>query len=143
MRTPRGLAAACAAVLVVAACGDDDDDEGAAGAAPTVEELAGTTFTSTSVEGWTLVDGTEVALTFDADGLAANAGCNTLRGSVAITDGQLQVGTMASTTMACDPDLMDQDAWLTSFLEAESAITLEGTTLTITNEDATLVASSS
>src|SRR5687767_1039984 len=86
---------------VATGCGDD-------AAAPTVDDLAGSTFESTSVEGHDMVAGTNVTMTFDADGVAVHAGCNTLRGGLAIEDGTLQVGTMAQTMMACTDDLMAQ-----------------------------------
>ena len=43
--------------------------------------LQGGTFVSTAVEGFTLVDGTTITLTFDGTNLGANAGCNQLGSS--------------------------------------------------------------
>ena len=40
--------------------------------------LDGRTFVSTAVEGYTLVDGTQIPLTFDGANLAAAGGCNQL-----------------------------------------------------------------
>ena len=115
-------------------CGDDD------AAAPTVDDLAGSTFESTSVEGHDMVAGTNVTMTFDTDGVAVNAGCNTLRGGLAIEDGTLQVGTMAQTMMACTDDLMAQDTFLVEFFDAGPTITLEDDVLTLTASGATITA---
>jgi heat shock protein HslJ len=45
---------------------------------------------------------------------------------------------MASTMMACSDELMAQDTWLSAFLSSGPAIALDGDTLTLTGDDATL-----
>src|SRR5688572_17170618 len=75
--------------VAASACGDDDDDalaadaaqdvseaESEAAAAPDDSDLVGSSFASTSAEGWTLVEGTQVVLTFEPDAVSAVAGCN-------------------------------------------------------------------
>jgi heat shock protein HslJ len=136
--------AVVALALVVASCGDDgsgdDDDDGAV---PQLADLSGRTFTSTSVEGWTVVDGTAVILTFDDEGVSAIAGCNTMRGGAAITDGALAVADpMASTMMACSEELTAQDEWLQAFLTAGPTVALDAAELTLATDEETLVASS-
>src|SRR5829696_4142498 len=102
--------------------------------------LPGRTFVSTAVEGFTLVDGTQISLTFDTPALAANAGCNTLTGAWAVEGDVLATsGGLAQTEMACDPPaLMDQDTWLSSVLTSRPTLTLDGDTLTITAQGATV-----
>jgi heat shock protein HslJ len=45
---------------------------------------------------------------------------------------------MASTMMACEEALMDQDTWLSEFLTSSPEIALDGGTLTLTGSDATI-----
>ena len=105
----------------------------------TASGLAGQ-FTSVAVTGATLVDGTQVVLTFDGTGrVSAIAGCNTLSGSYAVEDEQLVVGEeLAMTRMACSPELMDQDTWLAELLTSNPTIVVDGDTLTLTADDVTL-----
>ncbi len=101
--------------------------------------LPGHTYVSTAVEGFTLVDGTQIVLTFDGANLAANAGCNQLSSSWSVEGSVLVAPAMAQTEMACDPAaLMDQDTWLSSVLTSRPTLTLNGDTLTIAAQGATV-----
>lgn len=122
--------------LALAACGSDDDT--ASGSAPTADDLDGTTFESTDVTGHELVSDTTITLAFQADAVSANAGCNTMNGGYTITDGTLEVATMASTMMACTDELMAQDDWLAEFLSSGPEIALDGNSLTLTGAESTL-----
>lgn len=128
------MAVAAVGTVAVSGCGDDDGD------APTLAELAGRTFESTDVEGHEMVAGTNVTMTFDEDGVAVMAGCNTLRGGAAITEGALQIGVMAQTMMACTDDLAAQDTFLVDFFTSGPGITLDGDTLTVSGAEASIVA---
>ena len=129
----RALALLALSALVVAACGSDDDSNAA-----TADDLADRAFESTEVTGHELVADTIVELAFTADTIAARAGCNSMSGGYSITDGTLEVGVMAATMMACADELMAQDAWLSEFLSSGPAIDLDGDTLTLTGDDATI-----
>lgn len=124
--------------LVLAACGSDDAGESNNPdvGAPTAAELDGRAFTSSAVSGHDLVADTTVELAFIVDSIAANAGCNTMNGAFQIEDEVLDTGPFAMTMMACDTPLMDQDTWLTEFLSMNPRITLVGTTMIITGDDA-------
>lgn len=111
----------------------------ATGGTPTTPDLAGRTFASTEVAGHELVPGTSVRITFEEGHLSATAACNTVFGSAQWSDGVLEAGPLASTMMACSPELMAQDAWLAELLEAGPTIALDGSTLTISGETSTLV----
>jgi heat shock protein HslJ len=101
--------------------------------------LPGHTYVSTAVEGFTLVDGTQVVLTFDGPNLAANAGCNQLSSAWSVEGSVLVVPAMAQTEMACDPAaLMDQDTWLGSVLTSRPTLALDGDTLTVSAQGATV-----
>lgn len=120
-----GAAAALVVSLGLTSCGQDEVD------------LEGRSFTSTEVRGHDLVEGSTVTLSFDADNLAARAGCNTIVGTVSTADDTLTFDSQAaSTMMACEPDLMAQDQWLTDFLASSPSLKVEGSTLTL-GDDAT------
>lgn len=100
--------------------------------------LAGRTFLSSAIDGRTLVDGTEVRLSFQIDALNAHAGCNTL-GTTAAYDGATLVATdMFQTEIGCEPALAEQDLWLGELLMSRPTLVLEGDTLTIASPDTTI-----
>ena len=161
MSPARICALSAAVVVALAACGADESDAptttaAAAAATSAVPEtsaaatttttprsltdgLTGTTFESTAVSGYTLVPGSVVTLTFDAVNLGANAGCNTMTGAWSVEGDVLEVGDMVQTMMACEPSaLMDQDTWLAAVLTSSPTLALDGETLTITADGATV-----
>ncbi len=159
-------ALAALAVLPLTACGDDPpstdattapiettvpETGGSTSAAPTstapptttapdpATQLDGRTYLSTAVTGYTLVDGTEIAVSFDGANISANGGCNTLGSTWSLEGDVLVVPEMRSTMMACEPAaLMDQDIWLSSVLTSRPTVALDGDTLTITAQGATV-----
>jgi heat shock protein HslJ len=125
--------------ITLAACGSDaatrtstagiEDGEAA--------DLAGRTFVSTDVRGHDLVEDTSVELSFETDRLSASAGCNTLTGPASWDDGTLAINadSLATTMMACEPELQAQDDWVTGFLISSPALELDGSTLTIGDDE--------
>lgn len=101
-------------------------------------DLAGRSFTATEVRGHELVPDTDIVVSFEDGLLSAQAGCNTLAGDATWTDGVLTAGPLAMTMMACDDALSAQDQWLSDLLTSEPAISLDGDTLTIGDDDAGL-----
>jgi heat shock protein HslJ len=123
------LATTLGLILLLAACGDGGD--GLSGADPGTSpppDLAGHVYTSTSVTGHQLAPGSTVTLTFTDDSISANAGCNTMAGPATWSDGVLKVngGRLATTSMACEGPLMDQDVWLSEFLTSEPKLSAGG-----------------
>ncbi|MGW6128866.1 META domain-containing protein [Cellulomonas sp. NPDC055163] len=112
------------AVLVLAACAASSGSAGE-------DELVGRSFESTDVEGHTLVEGTVITLIVSSGTVSVNAGCNTLFGGATWDDGVLRVPQLASTMMACDGALMDQDQWLAALLGGSPPYELDGDTLTL------------
>jgi heat shock protein HslJ len=101
-------------------------------------DLDGRGFVSSQVEGYELVEGSEIRLTF-GDWLAASGGCNFLDFNWTLDGDRLVIGDWTGTEMACEPaTLMNQDDWLASFLTAGPAVTVEGDTLTLTGDSATI-----
>ena len=130
----------CLATLVtLAACNDNNSSGSSASptpSPPTGDQLNGHAFVSTDVTGYDLVADSQIRLAFEGGNLSANAGCNTMSGAYTIQDGDLKLGAeLASTAMACQPDLMSQDTWLAAFLKAGPAITAEGSTLSLAAGD--------
>jgi heat shock protein HslJ len=71
--------------------------------------------------------GTRVSLRFTADGrLLAGAGCNTISGQVELSGGHLWLPEMRMTEMGCADDLLAQDQWLASLLDARPSWQLSG-----------------
>ena len=104
---------------------------GAAGAA---SDLAGKTLVAKEVTGsYTIVPGSTISITFDNGTLAARAGCNNLFGQYTVSGDVLNAPQLASTMMACDEALMNQDTWLAAFLASSPTWTYSGGTLTLTN----------
>jgi heat shock protein HslJ len=146
-RTSRVLVTALVATLVVAGCGGDDDDsgdnpdDGAAAsdaAAPTADDLEGNTFVATEISCGTIVDGSEILVTFEDGAAIVAAGCNTQRGGYEITDATLTVDPLVATMMACDDALMAQDQLMADLLSAGPTITLDGDELTLASSATTV-----
>ena len=151
-RSPRALLTSGLLIAVVlTGCGGDDDsgdpsddapDDSAAAeaaaAAPTSDDLEGKTFVATEVSGATIVEGTEILVTFEDGAVIVAAGCNTQRGGYAIADGTMTVDPLAATMMACDDALMAQDQLMAELLGAGPTVALDGDELTIASATTTV-----
>ncbi|MEP7114070.1 MAG: META domain-containing protein, partial [Ilumatobacteraceae bacterium] len=91
----------------------------------------GREFVSTNVNGFSLIDGTEVHIRFDDEQLSASSGCNMLGGRYSIdadnaTSGVvvLDANGLSTTDMGCDPDRQSQDEWLLDLLASRPIMTL-------------------
>jgi len=151
--TPRtAIALLALAGLTFAACGSDDpgtspdpvdgttagSGDGGSDETVTAATLAGMGFASSSVTGYDLVEGSEITMNFLDDSVSVDAGCNIMNGGFEIADGAFTASQLASSKMACEQPLMDQDIWLSEFLASSPAIALDGSTLTLTGEVATI-----
>ena len=99
----------------------------------------GRTFLSTSIteNGKTraLHEGTRIRLSFGKKEMQAHAGCNHFSGTAEFDSDRLTVTNLGGTEMGCEPELMKQDKWLTTFLESEPTWRLDGDTLVLTQGD--------
>ncbi|MEV4637537.1 META domain-containing protein [Actinoplanes sp. NPDC049548] len=93
------------------------------------------TFVSADDAGRQLVPGTRVRLTFTPGTVAAEAGCNHLTGRLAVEGDRLVVTDVGGTMMACSPERMNQDTWLTTFLQQRPRWELDADTLVLTTGD--------
>lgn len=115
--------------LGVMACGSD-------AAAPT--SLPDGTYELVGISGRDLVEGSTIELLVEGDTINLGAGCNRMFGGYAIEDGNLVVDQLASTKMACEPDSMAQDEWLSAMITAGPQVDIAGDRLTITDDVVTL-----
>ena len=141
----RTIVAICLALLVIPLACSDDDSGGSpptatASSAPdeTTVDLAGKTFAGSAVEGFDVVEGSEIRISFEDATLTATAGCNTLGATYAIEGATLTVSDVSTTLMACSDPLMAQDQWLADLFGSGVTVALDGSTLTLTGQDATV-----
>lgn len=153
MRLPSITLAIAAAVVVACSGGGEPSSSpspspeppgtpgptGGPGAPPAMSDLDGRTFIVIGAEGREIVAGTTISFRFEDGRVGIQAGCNQLSGAYELTDGVLAVGQMITTEMGCEPALMDQDAWLGSFVNG-ATLALDGPMLTLANGGAILTA---
>ena len=147
----RSSAVAAVAVALfawgLAGCGSDDSGSEAAdnslasdpGQPPTTEDLQGTSYTSTQVSGYDLVEGSTITLGF-GDGMSVSAGCNTMAAGYEVSDDGILAwtGDPATTMMACSDELEAQDQWLTQLFQEGLTAATDGTALILTNGEVTI-----
>lgn len=122
------------AASVVSACGGDDE-----AAAPSADDLDGRSFVATSIEGQTIVEGSEIVVSFEDGMILIEAGCNSQRGGFEIDeDGSLVAGQLAATMMACDEALMAQDQLLAEIVADGPTVTLDEDQMTLTTDSTTV-----
>ncbi len=132
---------ALASALLIGACGGGASASSGPSASPGPSDrtsaLDGRTFLATKVEGRVLVAGSQLSLRFGDGQIGASAGCNSMSGPYAIDGDHLVINALATTEMACDPLLMEQDSWLAAFLGGATLV-LEGDTLVLDKAGARL-----
>ncbi|MBK9125005.1 MAG: META domain-containing protein [Chloroflexi bacterium] len=83
--------------------------------------LEGAEWTLVSIDGAALVDGTEITLVFDGEGVSGSAGCNRYSGSYTVDGDTLSFGPFVTTRMACTEAIMAQERAFLTALEAATA----------------------
>lgn len=79
-------------------------------------------------------------LTFNQDGtMTGNAGCNGLGGTYKVDDDKVTFSDIVSTLMACDDARMQQEGAVHQVLTDTATYKIEGSTLTLTNNDLVLM----
>lgn len=117
------------AVLAITACANsvNADDQ----------TLNGRTFVSVEVEGEQIPGGGPLTVQFDGGQISTFAGCNHGSGTADLSDGRIATQ-LASTMMACPRPVGDADQWMSRFFDAKPAWSLEGDTLVLTTDIATV-----
>ena len=86
------------------------------------------------------VDGAAAELTFNKDGtVTGTSGCNGLGGNYKVEGDQITFDQIVSTLMACDDPRMAQEGAVHQVLTDTASFKIEGSTLTLTNNDNVLV----
>jgi heat shock protein HslJ len=140
--------------LALSACSAQSTPQGTE-QSPNTDQLPGTEEPSTSsplIGAWKLtaygpadaptpaVEGVEAGLTFNEDGtVSGTSGCNGLGGDYTVEGDQITFGEFVSTLMACDDPIMKQEESAHQVMTGTATYTIEGDTLTITNNDMVLV----
>jgi heat shock protein HslJ len=75
--------------------------------------------------------GTELTATFTADAVSGSSGCNTYNGGYTLEGSAVTIGPLASTMMACDQPIMDQEAQFQAALQAATTVESSGGTVTL------------
>ncbi len=82
---------------------------------------------------------TTLTMEFGSDGtLSGNSGCNTYNGTYSVTGDQIKIGTLATTRMACEQDIMDQETQFLAALESAATYSLSGTGIELRKSDGAL-----
>lgn len=128
-------AAALGMALALAGCGELTTSD-------TGGQFVGRTYVSTDVsdggQDKELVPGSQLSLTFAADGISASAGCNSMSASGGIQEGVLVLGDLVSTEMACDPALMEQEQWWAALLASQPQVRVGDRELTLIGSGGTV-----
>lgn len=108
--------------------------------------LTGTTWSANGVNTGTgavssLVAGTTVTALFGDDGtISGTAGCNTYNGDYQVSGTDLTIGALATTMMACEPDVADQEANYLAALGRVTTYTIRGDQLELRDDEGALQA---
>lgn len=85
-------------------------------------KLDGTQWQILSIGGKVVLPDQQATLQFGNDRISGTAGCNRLSGSFAQQSDQITIGALATTRMACSPDLMAQEAAALAALQGNVAV---------------------
>jgi heat shock protein HslJ len=88
-----------------------------------------------------LVAGSTVTAVFGDDGtISGNAGCNTYNGTYEVTGTTMKIGPLATTMMACEPDVSAQEANYLAALARVTKYTIRGDQLELRDDGGALQA---
>jgi heat shock protein HslJ len=109
-------------------------------ASGTEESIDGTAWTITSLDGpegaLTAPEGATVTI---AEGtINVVTGCNTAFGEITVAEDTITVGPLASTRIACEPELMAWETALLQFLDGELTVDASDAQVVLTKGDTTL-----
>lgn len=141
------LVVCLAAAVLLGACADSGGDgEPAASASP------GPGVADVEVQGlWILrqghgpsgaiepVEGSDITLQVEADGVRGSGGCNTYGGGYSIDGDSFETGGLAVTEIGCPEPVVEPESRYIEALESVDTAALDGKTLTLTGPDTELV----
>lgn len=119
-------------------CADDGSDTATDDSTSSVK-IEDRMLVSTEVSGHELVEGSTIRVSTEDDALTVIADCNTMSAAYTYEDGTLAWSSEpASTMMACDPALMDQDQWLSELFTAGVEVSGSGSDVVLTSDDVSI-----
>lgn len=96
----------------------------------------GRTWELATLHGSEPVEGTVVDLTLEEDSMSGSAGCNSYSGAAEFDAGSMTLGPeIAVTAMACEEEIMDQEATYLAALERVAGYVLEPDELLLQDAD--------
>jgi heat shock protein HslJ len=103
--------------------------------------LTGITWRPTHIGSEEISRDTSIFVQFEVDGsIKGNGGCNSFSGSLKTTDGNLGVGPLAATRMACKESVMDLEMEFLDALQSMQTYELSGKRLVFMDGDQKLLA---
>jgi heat shock protein HslJ len=81
------------------------------------------------------LEGTTLTATFRLTDVGGSAGCNTYDGTYSTNGKVVRIGRLATTRMACEQDVMDQETAFLAALEGVAFVEPRGTTLLLTDRN--------
>ena len=75
--------------------------------------------------------GTTLTATFTADQISGSSGCNTYNGAYTLDGNTVKIGPLATTRMACEPAVMDQETAFLTALQAATTVEQNGANVTL------------
>lgn len=104
----------------------------------TDDALAGTAWVLASMGGEATDDNTVMTLQFASDGtLSGSGGCNRFNGSFVAVGEDLTIEPLATTMMACEPAVMEQETLFLATLQGATGFAVDGTKLTLSDASGT------
>jgi heat shock protein HslJ len=108
------------------------------------QDLAGTSWEVTSYNNGkqavvSALTGSSLTVVFNEDGtISGSGGCNNFNGSYEVDGSAITIGPLASTLMACEQDVMDQEAAYLAALQSAATYQVEGSMLEVRTKDGAL-----
>jgi heat shock protein HslJ len=99
--------------------------------------LAGTDWTLSDLDNGG-VTGTAPTLELTETDASGTAGCNTFSGTYTTDGDSISFGPLATTMMACEGQMMEQESVYLAALDGATGFTIDGDTLTITGDAGSL-----
>lgn len=120
----------------VAACGSDDDAGSGTTDLATEASVEGATWTLTELNDEAPPDGVTATLVFDGSTVSGSSGCNTYSGGASFDKDVVSISDeLASTMMACEGPVGEFEAAYLLMLADASVFAVDGTTLTLSDND--------
>jgi heat shock protein HslJ len=103
--------------------------------------LEGQTWHLMDLRGETVLDPIEIDMTIEGDVVSGSSGCNQYNGAATYGEGEITLGpNFATTRMACDPPVMDQEQDYLLALSEATTYEISGNQLSLADATGTVVA---